>query len=530
MRLGIPIRLRLALVSAALAVGMLVAGLITVYVIERQQVHRTLAGDAHRAADALATVGEPREPQAATTPSTSAPRTAPPAGEDGSSDNGESETAAGSATPASTGQSSAAPAGEQETDDAETRLYLRAREGSDQLLAVVPRSGTPYTNNKRAGQLLHIPPPGPGQVRTVTLGGVTYVAASATRRGGQVLAAVPTTEANAGIQKLLDAMLIVCVIGLVPATAAAWLVTRSALSPLSRIAQRASRVTAGDLSVRMGPVTTHDEIADVATAIDGMLDRLEVSFAAQRRFVHDASHELRTPLTIARGHLDVAKPPGDASPELQAAVGVAIDELDRMSRLVDNLLRLAQADEPTDCKRKPVDIALLADDLVQRSLVLGDRDWQVHTAGEAIVDGDKDALTEVLLNLIFNAVRHTSPGDTIDVRVETRGDRITLEVADTGDGIDPAILATLFDRFTRADSARSRDTGGAGLGLAICRAIVEAHDGTITAEGTPGHGARFIIDLPRSHEAPDPGPPQRRQEWIAREPRPDITTTPRTSA
>ena len=507
MRLGVPIRLRLALVSAALAVGMLVAGLVTVYVIERQQVHRTLAGDARRAADALATVGEPREPQASTTPATTAPHTAPQAQDDGSSDNGESETAGGSATASSAAQAPAVASGEQEADDAEARLYLRAREGSDQLLAVVPRHGTPYTNNKRAAALWHIPPPSPGQVRTVTIGGVTYVAASATRRGGQVLAAVPTTEANAGIQKLLDAMLIVCVIGLVPATAAAWLVTRSALSPLSRIAQRASRVTAGDLSVRMGPVKTHDEIADVATAIDGMLDRLEVSFAAQRRFVHDASHELRTPLTIARGHLEVAQPPGDASPELRAAVGVAIDELDRMGRLVDNLLRLAQADERTDGNRKPVDVGLLADKLVQRSLVLGDRDWQVHTNGEAIVDGDEDALNEVLLNLIFNAVRHTSPGDTIDVRVATRGDRITLEVGDTGDGIDPAILATLFDRFTRADSARSRDTGGAGLGLAICRAIVEAHGGTIAAESTLGHGARFIIDLPRSPrtQSPDTG-------------------------
>ena len=236
----------------------------------------------------------------------------------------------------------------------------------------------------------------------------------------------------------------------------------------------------------MGPVTTHDEIADVATAIDGMLDRLEVSFAAQRRFVHDASHELRTPLTIARGHLEVAQPPGDASPELQAAVGVAIDELDRMGRLVDNLLRLARADEGTDHKRTPVDVALLADDLVQRSLVLGDRDWQVHAPTEAIVDGDEDALNEVLLNLVSNAVRHTSQADTIDIRVAIRGDRVTVEVADTGDGIDPELLPTLFDRFTRADSARSRDTGGAGLGLAICRAIVEAHGGTITSRKHPG--------------------------------------------
>ena len=359
--------------------------------------------------NALATVGEPREPRASTTRRRRL--RAPPgqAQEDGTSDNGESEIDRRSATPSSTARAAAVPAGEQEADDVETRLYLRAREGSDQLLAVVPRHGTPYTNNKRAAALWHIPPPSSGQVRNVTIGGATYVVAGANRRGGRVLAAYRRPKPDAGIQKLLNAMLIVCTIGLVPATAAAWLVTRSALSPLSRIAQRASRVTAGDLSVRMGPVTTHDEIADVATAIDGMLDRLEVSFAAQRRFVHDASHELRTPLTIARGHLEVALPPEDASPELRAAVRVAIDELDRMGRLVDNLLRLAQADEQTESTRKRIDVALLAEGLVQRSLVLGDRDWQVHTDGEAIVDGDEDALNEVLLNLIFNAVRHTSP-------------------------------------------------------------------------------------------------------------------------
>ena len=169
MRLGVPIRLRLALVCAGLAVGMLVAGLITVYVIERQQVHRTLASDAHRAAEALATAGEPREPQASTTPATSAPTTTRPTQEDGASDTGEAETAGNSGATSST--SPATLAGEQEADDVETRLYLRAREGSDQLLAVVPRHGARYTNNKRAGALWHIPPLSSGQVRNVTIGG-----------------------------------------------------------------------------------------------------------------------------------------------------------------------------------------------------------------------------------------------------------------------------------------------------------------------------------------------------------------------
>ena len=119
---------------------------------------------------------------------------------------------------------------------------------------------------------------------------------------------LPAAEADAAVHRLVMAMLIVCAIALIPATLAAWLAARRALKPLSQIAHRATRVTEGDLSVRMGPVATHDEIAEVAIAIDAMLDRLQSAFDSQRRFVHDASHELRTPLTIARGHLEVALP------------------------------------------------------------------------------------------------------------------------------------------------------------------------------------------------------------------------------
>jgi two-component system OmpR family sensor kinase len=255
-------------------------------------------------------------------------------------------------------------------------------------------------------------------------------------------------------------------------------------------------VTAGDLSVRMGPVTTHDEIAEVATAIDGMLDRLETAFSAQRRFVHDASHELRTPLTIARGHLEVALPPEGSTPELRQAVEVAIGELDRMGLLVDSLLRLARADERSRAARDPVDAAAVARAAVDRCRVLGDRDWELDLDPAAVVHGDAGALEQVLLNLLSNAVRHTRPGDSIAVSVAAAEGLVTMTVADAGEGIDPELLPSLFDRFTRADSARSRDTGGAGLGLAICHAIVDAHGGTIAATSEPGHGATFVVTLP----------------------------------
>jgi heavy metal sensor kinase len=561
-RLPIPIRLRLALVSAALAAAVLAAGLLTVYLIEAHQVHQTLVADARAAAHDLALAGEHKvaaggaktpkpKPSApthhkkhrTTTPGGSSSVIIPPpvtgsssdssqsggtttwtppattgggeSGDDGggwsgggssssSSESGDSMAGPGSGRANIVFQIPAGPASAPtaEADDATElealRTYLGARSGSDQLLLYIPANGRTLGNGHLATRLAGMGGAIPGSVRTVTLDGDGYVVATAARGSGIVMAGLPVAEADAAVGRLLDAMLIVGLIGLVPATALAWLVARRALSPLSRIAQRASRVTAGDLSVRMGQVGTRDEIGEVATAIDAMLDRLEVAFAAQRQFVHDASHELRTPLTIARGHLEVALPGHGGSPELRQAVAVAIGELDRMGQLVDSLLRLARAGVREHSDRAAVDVSALARTTVDRCRVLGERTWRLHTSPEASVDGDESALEQVFLNLLSNAVRHTVAGDSITVSVLPRGERVHIEVADTGEGIDPALLPSLFDRFTRADNARSRDTGGAGLGLAICHAIVEAHGGTIAAVSPPGEGARFVVDLPRA--------------------------------
>ncbi len=561
----VPIRLRLALVSAGLAAGVLAAGLLTVYLIEAHQVHQTLVADARAAARDLALAGE--RPVKTTTPSPApATRGGPPtkrrhrrrtngggsssvivpppvtgtdsssssgdgsswtppattgggsSGEDGGGDGGGSGNRGGgsgggvSDSLAGPGRSDVAyiprpggPAGDRDAELEAMKTYLGARSGSSDLLVYFPARGTTYYNRKLAGGLAALGRPMPGVVRTVTIDGDGYVVASAARGTGVVEAALPVAEADAAVSRLLDAMLIVCLIGLLPATAAAWWAARRALSPLSRIAQRASRVTAGDLSLRMGPVTTRDEIGDVATAIDAMLDRLEVAFAAQRQFVHDASHELRTPLTIARGHLEVALPEADGSAELRQAVTVAISELDRMGQLVDSLLRLARAGVRGSAERRPVDVSALAAATVDRCRVLGERSWRLEAAPDAHVEGDEGALEQVFLNLLSNAVRHTVAGDDISVVTAVEGDRVRIEVTDSGEGIDPELLPMLFDRFTRADTARSRDTGGAGLGLAICHAIVEAHGGTITAQSPPGHGATFVISLPRTLRRTEPG-------------------------
>jgi two-component system OmpR family sensor kinase len=214
--------------------------------------------------------------------------------------------------------------------------------------------------------------------------------------------------------------------------------------------------------------------------------------------VHDASHELRTPLTIARGNLEVALlQHQDAPDELRSAIELAISEIDRMSRLVDGMLRLARS-EGDRSSRALVGIEQLAADSLERSRPLAERDWRLDVAGaeDAKVLGDRDALEQVLLNLLANAVRHTDTGELIAVRAERENGEVVVTIEDGGEGISPQALPTIFDRFARADAARSRDSGGAGLGLAICREIVEAHGGRIGAESPAGHGARFVLHLP----------------------------------
>ena len=464
----IPIRVRLAVAFAVLAAMLLAGGMAVVYVTEQSEVHHVLAGEAQTSAASLEAVAKRS-------------RSHPAAGESEREDG------------------SAAAATPHPQADGMLRAYLSHRQAGG-LLLVLRHGTTPLFNVRTALALERVPRPSGTGVETVNIGGAEYLLAASGDPTRTALAALPMASVNAEVARLARTAMVVTVAGILLAALLAWVVSRQALRPLERIAERSSRITHGDLSVRMGDTGGRDEIAQVSSALDDMLDRLEAAFAAQTRFVQDASHELRTPLTIARGHLEVALLRDEPdSAQVRAAVELALAELDRMGRLVNSLLALARAERGGGA-RQQVDATTLAELSVERSRALAERDWQmrVEPDTDTRVTVDPDAVEQVLLNLLANAARHTPDGGRIAVSVSRDNGHVQIDVADDGEGIAEGELPTLFDRFTRVDSARGRDRGGAGLGLAICRTIVESQGGSIRADSELGHGARFVIRLPAS--------------------------------
>ncbi|ADB53122.1 sensor histidine kinase [Conexibacter woesei] len=268
--------------------------------------------------------------------------------------------------------------------------------------------------------------------------------------------------------------------------------------PLRRMASTAAEVTAGDLSQRISSTGPRDEVRVLADAFDRMLDRLENAFERQRGFVADASHELRTPLTVIRGQLEVLARQTAVTPaDVRHVDEVVRTEVLRMERLVDDLLLLARADEGELVRPHSLDLAPFVTELFDALTLTADRAFELGELPQGRLLADEDRVAQVLRNLARNAVEHTGPGGLVRLTVRVL-DRTQVEFAieDDGPGIPPEQRDRVFDRFHRTDSARARRTGGAGLGLAIARAIVEAHGGTIAAGSSPEGGARVAFTLP----------------------------------
>jgi heavy metal sensor kinase len=278
---------------------------------------------------------------------------------------------------------------------------------------------------------------------------------------------------------------------------AAW-TTRAALGPLDQMIRTTRRVAGGDLSARVD-LRREDEVGELGAAFDRMVERLEATFAAQRRLVSDAAHELRTPLNGLAGTLEIVQvglARGDLAGASRLLAGVE-SELDRVARLVNDLLTLSGLDERSPAAMTTVALAPVVRDVVRRMRILApDHEIVIRADDGAHVHGNRDHLERLLTNLLDNAVKYTPAGGRVEVEARRQGAEVCLGVRDTGRGIPSDDLPRIFDRFYRADRARSRQEGGTGLGLAIVQAIVQAHGGRIDAESTVGGGTTIRVWLP----------------------------------
>jgi two-component system OmpR family sensor kinase len=285
------------------------------------------------------------------------------------------------------------------------------------------------------------------------------------------------------------------------ALAASYLAGARVSAPLRRMAAVAARVDAGDLAPRMEVAPGRaSEVTVLAESFNHMLDRLADAFASQREFLADASHELRTPLTVIRGQLELlAAQESPPTEELRRVERQVREEIGRIGRLVDDLLVLAQAERVDFLRPEQIDLSRFVTELWDGISLTAERRFELGPVPEGSLTADPDRLAQALRNLARNAVEHTREGDgLVRLEVHTRGaDHVRFVVSDDGPGIPPAERERVFARFARMDGGRSRATGGAGLGLAIVRAIADAHGGRVwVAESPEGAGARVELELP----------------------------------
>jgi len=270
--------------------------------------------------------------------------------------------------------------------------------------------------------------------------------------------------------------------------------------PLRRMAAVAERVDAGDLQPRIHlPGGAAAEVTVLALAFNHMLDRLRVAFASQREFVADASHELRTPLTVIRGQLEVlAEGPAPTGEEVRRVQRLLLAEVTRIDRLVDDLLVLAQLEQSDFLQPEEVPLRAFLTELWQTTTMLAERRFELGEIPSGVLLADPDRLAQALRNLLTNAIKHTlEPEGLVRLRVEPAAPgRLRFVVEDDGPGIPPEERDRIFDRFHRTDRARDRDSGGAGLGLAIVQAIARAHGGSVAAGASSDGGARLVLTLP----------------------------------
>jgi heavy metal sensor kinase len=343
-------------------------------------------------------------------------------------------------------------------------------------------------------QVIELPQAGPNGARAVvtrlSLGGAPYM----------VLAIRPLDSVAADLAVVRRVLLLALPLVIALAGIGGYLLTRRSLAPLASMARQANEITQSNLETRLEVGAAAEELAVLTASFNQLLSRLDLSFDHMRRFVADASHELRTPISIIRGEADVALSNDRSAAEYREALAIVLDESRRLSRLVDDLLNLARA----DAGRVKLQVQefylndLLTECCRSAQSLAGARHIALECAvrDDVAFRGDEELVRRMVMNLIDNAVRYTPEGGRVTAALESHSGGISIRVADTGAGIAPEAVPHVFERFYRADKARSRQDGGFGLGLAIVKWIAESHNGAVELASTPGVGSTFTVNLP----------------------------------
>jgi heavy metal sensor kinase len=310
------------------------------------------------------------------------------------------------------------------------------------------------------------------------------------------------------IEQTLQALFLILLFSLpifvAVAVGGGYLVIKRALTPLDEMARSAEHITSRNLNERLPIVETGDEVETLSVSLNRMIARLDESFQHISRFSADASHELRTPLTVLRGELELVLERRAKAEETRETIASALEEVDRLTKIVESLLAISRLDAgEARMEQARVDLGeLVATTADQMRLLAEDKNISVRCVAKARVEveGDRSRLKQVIVNLLDNAIKYTPENGRVQVKVSATNGNAVLEIEDSGAGIPSDALPHIFSRFFRADKARSRSLGGAGLGLSIVKAICTAHGGKVEAQSKEGNGSCFRVELPLANE------------------------------
>lgn len=369
--------------------------------------------------------------------------------------------------------------------------------------SVLYESGMPHDQSFDPS-LIGPPPHQPGTRRETLSSGVqmqfTTVAAGPAGAAYLIEAGESLAPAIKELHRLLLSLVLGFVIVTVVALTGGYILVQRALLSVEEITRSAEGITSRNLSERLPVHATGDEFEHLSQSLNRMIARLDEAFQHNRRFLADASHELRTPLAILRGELEAMVQRPDMSPELQETLDTLLEEVQRLARIVENLFALSRLDAglaATAATR--FDLAKLAATTAEQMCLLAeDKGVKItcQTPAPVFLEGDRGRFKQVIVNLLDNAIKYTPSGGAVTLAVAERGGEAVCEVADNGVGIPAAALPHVFDRFFRVDQTRSRESGGAGIGLSIVKAICTAHNGRVEVESTEGRGSCFRVLLP----------------------------------